>query len=323
MASSTPLGIDATSECMGLSRPPLLVFGLTGQLGEALRRAPLPLPALALSRTAPPGARRPPEAGASDEPAHAADAVRWRRGALDDFSDASPFDIALSLGPLDAFARAVAEGRVRARRIVAFGSTSVHAKANSPDPAERALARRLADAEAALFAACARSATPCLVLRPTLVWGLGRDATVSRVIDLARRWPLLPLPLGAPGLRQPVHAVDLADAVRRALAEDARESIALDLPGGEALAFGEMLARAVAAGAPGARVLPLPWRLARLAASPHPRLRGIAARLDDDLVFASAPAVARLGWAPRGFAPSAADFPARQTAARGGPSSLS
>ena len=282
-----------------MSRPPLLVFGLTGQLGDALLRAPLPMPALAISRSA-----RLDAGGARSD-----SALKWQRGALDDFNDTHTFDAALSLGPLDAFARAVADGRVRAGRIVAFGSTSVHAKAHSPDPAERALARRLADAEAGLFGACARTGTRCLVLRPTLVWGMGRDASVSRVVELARRWPLVPLPLGAPGLRQPVHAMDLAEGARRALAEDQREPAALDLPGGETLPFGAMLARAVAAAAPRARVLPLPWRLARLAALRHPRLRGLAARLDEPLVFDPAPAAARLGWAPRGFTPAAADFP--------------
>lgn len=277
-----------------MSHPPLLVTGLSGQLGEALLRRGLPMPALALSRREQP--ERMPQ-------------ISWRRGALEDLDLGTPFEAALSLGPLDAFATAVAEGRIRAGRIVAFGSTSVHAKAGSPDAGERALAARLAAAEALLFEACRQRGVPCLVLRPTLVWGLGRDATISRVVRLARRWPLLPLPTGAPGLRQPVHALDLADAARAALALEAPPSLALDLPGGERLAFGAMLARAVAAGAPGCRVLPLPWRPARVLLRHSDRLRGLAERLDADLVFSSMPAEALLAWSPRGFQPSAADFP--------------
>lgn len=277
-----------------MPHPPLLVTGLTGQLGEALLRRGLPMPALALSRRAQaPGLPQ----------------LRWARGALADFSEASPFDAALSLGPLDAFAAAVAEGRIRAGRVVAFGSTSVHAKADSPDAAERDLAARLAAAEEALFTACRQRGTPCLVLRPTLVWGLGRDATLSRVVQLARRWPLLPLPLGAPGLRQPVHALDLADAARVALALASPPSLALDLPGGERLSFGTMLGRAVAAGAPSCRVLPLPWRGVQALAGRRAGLSGFASRLDADLVFPSGPAAGLLGWSPRGFAPTAADFP--------------
>ena len=279
-----------------MHRPPLLVFGLSGQLGDALRRRGLPSPVLAVSRQA-----REPAAGEGH--------VEWRAGGLDSFDEPHCFEAALSLGPLDAFARAMASGRLRAGRVVAFGSTSLHVKRRSPDAAERDVAARLAEAEAALFAACRQSGTPCTVLRPTLVWGLGRDATVSRVVRLARRWPALPLPLGAPGLRQPVHALDLADAALAALAADRHAAGAFDLPGGERVAFGEMLRRSVAAGAPGCRPCPVPWPLVTLAGRANTRLRGWASRLADDLVFDDRPAREALGWAPRGFAPSAADFP--------------
>ena len=279
-----------------MRRPPLLVFGLSGQLGDALRRRGLPSPVLAISRH--------PPAGADGE-----GGIEWRNGDLEVFDEPHPFDAVLSLGPLDAFARAVASGRVRAGRIVAFGSTSLHVKGRSPDAAERDVAARLAEAEAALFAACRQSGTPCTVLRPTLVWGLGRDATVSRVVRLAQRWPLLPLPMGAPGLRQPVHALDLADAALAALAADPQAAGAFDLPGGERVAFGEMLHRSVAAGAPGCRTWPVPWAMLAWAGRADARLGGWASRLADDLVFDDRPAREALGWAPRGFAPSAADFP--------------
>lgn len=282
-----------------MHRPLLLVFGLTGQLGEALLRAPLPMPALAVSRRG-----GEPAVGPADSAA-----LQWQRGALEAFDDAHRFDAALSLGPLDAFARAVAEGRVRAGRIVAFGSTSVHVKGASPDAAERDVAARLAEAEAALLEACRRSGSPCWILRPTLVWGMGRDATVSRVVALARRWPLLPLPLDAPGRRQPVHALDLAAAARAALAAEPHGAGAFDLPGGEALTFGDMLQRSVLAAAPACRPVSVPWRAVAALAALRPGLRGPGSRLGDDLVFDAAAAHRSLGWAPRGFRPDPGDFP--------------
>lgn len=277
-------------------RPPLLVFGLSGQLGDALRLRGLPSASLAISR-------RPPAAADGEG------GIEWRQGDLDAFGDPRPFDAVLSLGPLDAFARAMAEGRVQAGRVVAFGSTSVHVKAASPDPAERDVAARLGEAEAALLAACRRRGTPCIVLRPTLVWGLGRDATVSRVVRLARGLPLLPLPVAAPGLRQPVHALDLADAVLAALAAPSDRTGAYDLPGGERLGFGEMLRRSVSVGAPRCWILPVAWPLLALAGRALPRLRGWASRLADDLVFDGRPAREALDWSPRGFAPGPDDFP--------------
>jgi nucleoside-diphosphate-sugar epimerase len=138
---------------------------------------------------------------------------------------------------------------------------------------------------------------------------MGRDATVSRVAALARRWPVLPLPLGAPGLRQPVHALDLAAAARAALAADPRDAGAFDLPGGETVTFGNMLRRSVRAAAPACRPVPVPWRAVAALAALRPGLRGLGSRLADALVFDASAAQRSLGWAPRGFDPGAADFP--------------
>ena len=282
-----------------MSRPSLLVTGLSGQLGQALRRRGLPAAALALSR----------------QPQAAVEGIEWRQGGLEAIDVSEVFDAALSLGPLDAFAAAVADGRVRAGRIVAFGSTSVHVKGDSPDAAEQAVARRLAEAEASLRDACRRRCTPLFLLRPTLVWGMGRDATVSRVVALARRWPLLPLPLDAPGLRQPVHALDLADAALAALSADAATAGAYDLPGGERLPFGEMLRRSVRVAAPRCRPVPLPTALLAGSARLLPRLRGPLSRLRADLVFDDAPARAALAWSPLGYRPTADDFPVAEALA--------
>ncbi len=277
-----------------MSRPPLLVFGLSGQLGDAMREHGLPMAALAVSRRAQPQS----DAG-----------VQWQSGALDTFNDAQAFDAVLSLGPLDAFAAAVAAGRVRGGRVVAFGSTSLGTKQHSPDPAERDTAARLAAAESALFAACAARGTPCTVLRPTLIWGRGRDATVSQIVRLARTWPVLPLPIDAPGLRQPVHTADLAALAGGLLTTPEPVTGAFDLPGGERVAYGAMLAKAVRTGAPRCSILPLPWPWVAALGHAHSGLRGRVSRLGQDLVFDGAKAREHWGWAPRGFAPRSEDFP--------------
>ncbi|MBS3960034.1 MAG: nucleoside-diphosphate sugar epimerase [Xanthomonadaceae bacterium] len=276
------------------STPSLLLIGLSGQIGDALDTTALPAPALALSRQPAPSARP---------------GIVWQAGDLAGFRADRPFAAVLSLGPLDRLAEAFDAGRLRAGHVVAFGSTSRWAKAASPDPAERALAQRLAAAEDRLAAVQARAGGALTLLRPTLVWGAGRDATLSRVVGWARRWPLLPLPLGAPGRRQPVHVADLAAVALRALALGREAGGGFDLPGGEALPFGVMLARSVAVAAPGCRLLPLPWR--PLAAWGRRRGAGALARLGEDLLFDAGPAQAVLGWAPRGFQPVAADFTPR------------
>src|SRR5688572_30033064 len=71
---------------------------------------------------------------------------RWIVGALPGVRVDVECQVVASLGPLDAFASWLEHASLAGvRRVVALSSTSVHAKAHSPDLAERALAATLAD----------------------------------------------------------------------------------------------------------------------------------------------------------------------------------
>lgn len=282
----------------------LLVFGASGQLGDAL------LPRLA-------AAGHVVEA-VSRRPRRDAEGLHWRVGDLAGSAPPAGLDAVISLGPLDAFSHWAARHPDAAPRWLAFGSTSADAKRDSPDPAERAVAQALREAEARLAAAAGQGGARACVLRPTLVYGRGRDRSLAAMAAFARRRGWLPMPRTATGLRQPVHLDDLADAALAALALPLAGAPALrgyDLPGGEALPFDAMAARllAILPGSPRLlRVPAAPLRaaaaLATLAGRPLPG--GALARLARDQVFDAGPATAALGYAPRGFAPVAADFPA-------------
>ncbi len=279
------------------------VFGLSGQLGQAFTQSLHDGDPIVI------GISRAPQAPMSG--------VDWRRGSLDDFADPSAVPSAIvSLGPLDAFARWFDRSPLAPARIVAVGSTSVHGKKASPDPGERALAATLRDAEQTLAATAEARGTALTLLRPTLIYGNGRDRNLSRLVSLARRWRVLPLPSGAVGLRQPVHVEDVASAVLGALRARAPRPGFFDLPGGETLPFDEMVRRSLAAGAPGARLLRLPGPLFRAGVGLARGMglleaagAGVLARLDQDLVYDGQPARTALGHYPRGFQPSAGTFP--------------
>jgi nucleoside-diphosphate-sugar epimerase len=274
-----------------------LVLGLSGQLGDALRPklAARGIGVVAVSRAA-----HPPE-----------DGLDWRVGLLQAMP-ALPegIDTILSLGPLDAFADWYALAAPAAQRVIAIGSAGVHDKRDSPDPAERALAARLGDAEARLFAAAAARGAQATVLRPTLLYGAGRDRSLAPLVALARRWRVLPIPAGAVGLRQPVHVDDVAAAVLACLQAPAPITASVDVPGGETLPFAAMLARTLARQAPGARLWRVPTWLFRLGLAcagarvpPAVSAAGFIGRLNRDQVFDAGPAQRLLGRPLRGFDP--------------------
>jgi len=239
--------------------------------------------------------------------------VRWITGDLPGGIATPPAcDAIFSLGPLDAFAEWLAASRLEDRpRIVAIGSLSERTKRASRDLAERALAERLAAAERTLATAAEARGSTATILRASLVWGAGLDRSLTPIVALAQRWRVFPLAPGARGLRQPVHADDLAAACA-ALATMPSAAGVYDVGGGERLPFSAMLAR-VRASLPFATLpLPIPITLARAGVGIARRLPAFGAastsaldRLRDDLVVDHAAAVADFGWNPRNFRPDA------------------
>ena len=168
-----------------------LVFGASGQIGAALlaRLAGGGWQAFAVSRVP-----RPPAGG-----------VTWLTGEFANVGGLpEAVDVVFSTGPLDGFAQWYARGQVATRRVVAFGSTSLDTKQTSADAHERDIVARLQAAERLVFDTASANGAAATVLRPTLVYGAGRDQTLARIAAMARRVGFFVLPRGAEGKRQPV-----------------------------------------------------------------------------------------------------------------------
>ena len=282
-----------------------LLFGGSGAIGTAL------LPRLLAAGYA---------VDALSRQAHMdAPGLRWRRG---DFAQLPALpagaDVLLSCGPLDLFADWFAHSTLHCGRVVAIGSTSVHVKQTSVDAAERDVARRLRDAEALLFATGNARGVSVTVLRPTLVYGSGRDANLSKLAQLALRHGRLLLPRTACGLRQPVHVDDVALAALAAASATATGAAAYDVPGGETLPYRDMVQRVLACLSPSPRLHLLPAPLFGMILT-IAHWRGIAReltpavlqRMQNDLVFDAQPARRDLNYAPRLFLPAADMFVVR------------
>lgn len=193
------------------------------------------------------------------------------------------------------------------RRLVATSSTSVFTKATSPDRHDRALAARLAAAEERIGHVAADRGISLVLLRPTMVYDGARDGNVAAIAAFIRRWRFFPLAGAARGLRQPVHAADVAAACAAALAAGA-PAPAYTLSGPEPLPFCELVAAIFA-------WLDLPPRMPRL---PPPLFRtalaaahamglgrsvssGMLVRMNEDLSCGHDLAARDLDFRPRGF----------------------
>jgi nucleoside-diphosphate-sugar epimerase len=203
-----------------------------------------------------------------------------------------------------------------ARRVVALSSTSRFTKVGSGDTAENAIAAKLIDAEARVQAWAEGRGIEWVVLRPTLIYGQGRDKNISEMARFIRRFGFFPLLGSAQGLRQPIHAEDVAAACVAALQTPGAANRAYNLSGGETLAYREMVARVFAALGRPARLVTVPlwaFRLAVAMLRRLPRYRhwsaAMAERMNRDLVFDHAEAARDFGFKPRGFALVAEDLP--------------
>ena len=194
------------------------------------------------------------------------------------------------------------------RRVVLFTSTSILTKLNSDIAEERDGLRRLAEGEQQTIDICERMKVGWTVLRPTMIYDEGRDGNITRLATLIEKFGVMPLAGSGAGLRQPVHAEDLAiGAIRAASSESAKNKV-YALPGPDTITYREMTGRVFDGLGKPRRIISLPpmlWRAAFALASPFlPRANAaMGNRMAKDMVFDASPAIHDFGWNPRGFRP--------------------
>jgi nucleoside-diphosphate-sugar epimerase len=241
--------------------------------------------------------------------------VSWRvlqfgvTGVLGPQNDATVIPYWICLAPIwvlpDYFSLIQASG---ARRIVTLSSTSRFTKVNSGDADEAVIVAKLIEGEARVKAWANGHAIEWVVLRPTLIYGLGQDKNIGEIARFICRFGFFPLLGQAQGLRQPIHANDVAAACVAALKASDTANRAYNLSGKETLAYRDMVARVFEALDRPLRLVSVPLWVFRLAVSVLrclPRYRhwsvAMAERMNRDLVFDHAEATRDLNFKPKGF----------------------
>lgn len=190
------------------------------------------------------------------------------------------------------------------RSLVAISSTSVLTKRRSPEAGERAVAARLAEAERTLAVWGARRAAAICLLRPTMIYDGVTDGNIAAIAAFIRRRGWFPVAGPARGLRQPVHAADVAAACLAALEKAPLPQTVYAVSGLEPTPFTDLVAEVFTACGRRPRILHVPRWLAAIAAPLVDRrgrisLAGMAARMNDDLSCDHGDAARDLGFDPR------------------------
>lgn len=219
----------------------------------------------------------------------------------------------LSAGPLDV-ARQYLENQPGMQRVAVTSTTSVLAKAGSPDPEERRHMAAILRHEDQLRELAQQRGLALTMLRPTLVYGCGLDRNISLLAGIIERFGVCPVSSAADGLRQPLHAADLATALVRSLALVSTQGLESPLVGGSTLSYRAMVELVFQAYGRTPRLLRLPPPLLSAALAARARMPGssispaMIARQAQDLVFDDQQARSVLAFKPRRYAPVRADF---------------
>jgi len=199
---------------------------------------------------------------------------------------------------------------VGVKQFIGFSSTSVFTKQASGNNRESAIIGQLLAAEKTVETSCTSLGMAWTLFRPTMIYGGDVDQNITFIRTMIEHFGFFPLPVGANGLRQPVHAEDLAVACTQALALGRVFNKSYNLSGGEVLSYQQMVERVCTAAGKQPRLLcirPALLKSALMLLRLLPRYAHLNTdmvdRMYDDMAFAHDDAVADFQYNPRPFQP--------------------
>jgi len=197
--------------------------------------------------------------------------------------------------------------RIGVKQLIVFSSTSAISKRHSNDANEIALVERLLTAENDLQGFCSMHDLSLVLLRPSMIYGYGRDQNIMQIAKFIRTYGMAVLAGQARGLRQPVHAEDLVRAVLAVKDNTKAAGSIYSVAGGEVLSYREMVERIFLGLGKKVRILHIPIPIYRLLLRFAAKLRRfsytaeMANRMSQDLVYDNSPAQVDFDYQPQLF----------------------
>lgn len=183
-------------------------------------------------------------------------------------------------------------------RAIFVSTTSIFTELNTPSKETRRTAEKLIRS----------SGLKWTIIRPTMIYGTPQDRNMVRLLTIAKRWPLVPLPGGGKGLQQPVHVQDVANSIVASAERPGTIGRTYDLAGPAPMALNEVCRHAAEAVGKDPWFVSIPlWPLEKavrlveiVGARPRVSSEQIR-RLAEDKSFDITDATVDLDFAPRDF----------------------
>lgn len=195
-------------------------------------------------------------------------------------------------------------------RVVAVSSSSILTKRGTEDKLDSRLVRQLRQGELWFQQTFNALNVPVTLFRPTMIYGNQNNKNISHIARFVRLFRFYPLVGSGSGLRQPVHADDVAQACIRTMSLQSALSGIYTLAGSEVLTYRQMVTRVFSLYKIKPRFLsisPALFRMVLRIVALFPGMQHITPamvdRINKDMVFNIEDAVKDLDYRPRKFDP--------------------
>lgn len=196
-----------------------------------------------------------------------------------------------------------------AAQLIALSSTSLFGKTKEMDRQEREITKRIVSAEEHVRVNSETFRIPYTILRPTLIYDCVHDHSINFISQIIRRFGFFMVAGNAAGLRQPVHAEDVAQAIVNSIANEPAYNKLLYVTGGETITYFTMIRRVAEALKSPIRIITVPKFIPKLLLLIMRYLGftelspSLFDRMNQDLAFDGSETNKILNIAPRNFEP--------------------
>ena len=127
--------------------------------------------------------------------------------------------------------KAIEDSKSKIKRVIYIGSTGIYTKLPSKSANDKRTAEEIIK----------KSSIPYTILRPTMIYGTGKDRNIFRLISFLHRYPVFPIFGNGENLLQPVYIEDVVQSIISSLNTSNALNKIYDIGGKNALTYNQLI----------------------------------------------------------------------------------